>query len=474
MAVEHAPPGKRAFYGSWPQCGIPAGLVLATVAFYFVEQLPDAAMISWGWRIPFLASAVLVALGLYVRVKISESPAFQQSLEQGEQAKFPVVEVVRKAWKPILVAILSMAAANVPFYMATVFALQYGPEHVGVSRDTVLMAVCVASLIQVATIPLAAMLADRYGRRPVLLAGSVITVLEGFPLFWLIDTGSTAAITLAMVLALPVAHALTYSPLAGITEPGAGSDVASMRSTLTGAEDGYRLNGSKTFITTGDRADVIICFATVDREKGRKGITAFALDGASPGLERGKPFDKMGMHGSSTAELFFDQVPVPAAHLLGPEGDGWRVVMNSVIKSRISAAAQGVGLARAAYGRTLAALTRLHGDKIPDEAAFALATLRGELLQGRLLLYGVAREVDRAATPNAGQIGIMKQSCTDLGFSAAREAMRILGPYGDLAELGVERCLRDAKVTQIYDGTNEVQRLLIARDSTRRLEGNRS
>lgn len=260
----------------------------------------------------------------------------------------------------------------------------------------------------------------------------------------------------------------------GITEPGAGSDVASMRSTLTAIEDGYRLNGSKTFITTGDRADVIIGFATVDREKGRKGITAFALDGASPGLERGKPFDKMGMHGSSTAELFFDQVPVPAAHLLGPEGDGWRVVMNSVIKSRISAAAQGAGLARAAYGRTLAALTRLHGDKIPDEAAFALATLRGELLQGRLLLYGVAREVDRAATPNAGQIGIMKQSCTDLGLSAAREAMRILGPYGDLAELGVERCLRDAKVTQIYDGTNEVQRLLIARDSTRRLEGNRS
>ncbi|WP_331763609.1 acyl-CoA dehydrogenase family protein [Streptomyces anthocyanicus] len=253
----------------------------------------------------------------------------------------------------------------------------------------------------------------------------------------------------------------------GITEPNAGSDVSGLHTVAMPCADGYRLSGAKTFITTGDRADVIICFATVDRSRGRAGITAFVLDGRWPGLSRGTPLSKLGMNGSSTAELFFDEVEIPADHLLGEPGGGWSIVMNSVTKSRISAAAQGVGLARAAYTRTLCALKRLHGSRLPDDAAFALATLRGQILQGRLLLFSVARQVDLAGDPPVGQIGIMKQSCTDLGWHAAREAMRILGPYGDIIDLGVERCLRDAKVTQIYDGTNEVQRMLIARDTTR-------
>ncbi|MET9670966.1 acyl-CoA dehydrogenase family protein [Streptomyces sp. NPDC006475] len=256
----------------------------------------------------------------------------------------------------------------------------------------------------------------------------------------------------------------TYGALA-ITEPNAGSDVSSLRTVATSYGNGYRLNGAKTFITTGDKADVIICFATIDRSRGRDGITAFVLDGRWPGLSRGTPLSKLGMNGSSTAELFFDDVDIPLDHLLGEPGGGWSIVMNSVTKSRISAAAQGVGIARAAYLRTLCALKRLHGPRLPDETAFALATLRGQILQGRLLLFGVARQVDLAGAPPVGQIGIMKQSCTDLGWHAAREAVRILGPYGDLAHLGVERCLRDAKVTQIYDGTNEVQRMLIARDT---------
>ncbi|MEU6137493.1 acyl-CoA dehydrogenase family protein [Nocardioides sp. NPDC047086] len=256
----------------------------------------------------------------------------------------------------------------------------------------------------------------------------------------------------------------------GITEPGAGSDVSGLTTIAVSTDDGWSLSGQKTFITTGDRADVIICFATVDRSLGRRGITAFVLDGGWEGIGRGAPFDKMGMHGSSTAELFFDQVAVPRTHLLGEEGGGWSVVMKSVVKSRISAAAQGVGLARAAYARTLAALTALHDGKLPDEATFALADLRGRILQGRLLLHAVARRVDTDPDVTPGQIGMMKQTCTDLGFSASIEAARILGPYGDLSTLGVERCLRDAKVTQIYDGTNEIQRLLIGRETTRAIK----
>ncbi|MEZ7005919.1 acyl-CoA dehydrogenase family protein [Streptomyces sp. AD55] len=257
-----------------------------------------------------------------------------------------------------------------------------------------------------------------------------------------------------------------YGSLA-ITEPDAGSDVASLRTTAEPTEDGYLLNGAKTFITTGDRAGVIICFATVDRSLGRRGVTAFVVDGGWDGVGHGRPFEKMGMHGSATAELFFDDVRVPAGHRLGEEGEGWSVVMKSVVTSRISAAAQGVGLARAAYARTLAALTRLHGPRLPDEHTFALAGLRGRILQGRLLLHAVARQADTADDIPTGQIGMMKQTCTDLGFTAAVEATRILGPHGDLAALGVERCLRDAKVTQIYDGTNEIQRLLIGREITR-------
>lgn len=256
----------------------------------------------------------------------------------------------------------------------------------------------------------------------------------------------------------------------GITEPNAGSDVASMQTTARPTADGYLVNGAKTFITTGDRAGVIILFATVDRSLGRDGVTAFVVDAAWDGVASGSPFDKMGMHGSSTAELFFTDVRVPADHLLGEPGRGWHVVMDSVIKSRISAAAQGVGLARAAYARTLATLTRRHGTRLPDEQTFALADLRGRILQGRLLLHAVARQVDASTHIPAGQIGIMKQACTDLGFTASVEATRILGPYGDLAVLGVERCLRDAKVTQIYDGTNEIQRLLIGRETTRAME----
>ncbi|MGW3278798.1 acyl-CoA dehydrogenase family protein [Nocardia rhamnosiphila] len=256
----------------------------------------------------------------------------------------------------------------------------------------------------------------------------------------------------------------------GITEPGAGSDVSGLTTTAVPTAEGWTMTGQKTFITTGDRADVIICFATVDRTRGRDGITAFVVEGGWEGVERGQPFHKMGMHGSSTAELFFDHVAVPRANLLGDEGRGWSVVMNSVVKSRISAAAQGVGLARAAYARTLAALTARYGHRLADEHTFALAELRGRILQGRLLLHAVARQVDTNPRVTPGQIGVMKQACTDLGFQVSVEAVRILGPYGDLAELGVERCLRDAKVTQIYDGTNEIQRLLIGRETTRAMK----
>lgn len=262
----------------------------------------------------------------------------------------------------------------------------------------------------------------------------------------------------------------------GVTEPGAGSDASSLR-TLAVPEKGpdgspvsYRLTGAKTFITTGDRSDVIICFSTVDPAAGRRGITAFLVDGDAAGLTRSAPFEKMGMHGSTTAELFFDQTPVPASHRLGGEGEGWAIVISSVTKSRISAAAQGVGLARGAYAHALAGAHRAYGRDLPADVTFALADMRGRILAARLVLLTVARQVDRGRA-GGGAVGLMKQTCTDTGWQVALAAVKVLGRAGDLAVLGAERYLRDAKVTQIYDGTNEVQRLLVGRDTADRLKG---
>lgn len=262
----------------------------------------------------------------------------------------------------------------------------------------------------------------------------------------------------------PLCSGDVYGSLA-VTEPGAGSDVASLRTTARREGDTYVLSGTKTFITTGDRADVIVCFATVGG--GRRGITAFVVPGDAPGLVRGRTLAKMGMHGSGTAELFFDEVRVPASARLGAEGDGWQIVMASVVKSRISAAAQGVGLASGAYARALAHL-RDRGELDRPDTAFRMAELRTRLVQGRLLLYATAAAVD-AGEVGTGDIAMMKLAGTDLAMQVATEATEVLGVHGDRVSVGVERYLRDAKVTQIYDGTNEVQRMLVARDTAARL-----
>ncbi|MGW4434977.1 MFS transporter [Streptomyces sp. NPDC004596] len=211
MAVEHAPKRKRAFYASWPQIGVPFGLVIATGMFFLVRQLPQNQLESWGWRIPFLVSAVLVALGLYIRLKIDDSPAFKAVKEKGQEERFPAATVFRKSGGRVVIGALTVAAANIPFYMVTVFALTYGAED-GVSKNAMLGAVCLASLVQMGTIPFAARFCDRYGRRPVLMVGCVATILMAFPFFWLIDTHNPAAIVLAMMLALPICHTLTYAP----------------------------------------------------------------------------------------------------------------------------------------------------------------------------------------------------------------------------------------------------------------------
>lgn len=240
LAAEHAPADKRAFYSSWPQAGIPAGLVLSSVSFFLVEQLPNDAMMSWGWRVPFLASAVLVVLGLYVRMRIDESPAFKEVQDQDAVSEFPVGELLRTAKRPIAIALLAHAANSVVFYMAAVFGLKYAADH-GTDKGVILLAMMIAAILQIVTIPYAAILADRHGRRPILMIGAVLAVVSAFPIFWLLGAGGFLPTVLALVLAISVIHALLYGPEASFLP-----ELFETKLRYTGSAVGYQI-GSMIF-----------------------------------------------------------------------------------------------------------------------------------------------------------------------------------------------------------------------------------
>src|SRR6266576_4232225 len=181
MAVEHAPPGRRGFYGSWPQIGVPAGLLLSTAVFAQFARLPEAQFLSWGWRVPFLLSILLVAVGLVIRLRIVETPAFARVKEAGAEAKRRIVEVLLNHPKEVLLAMGARLAENGAFYIYTVFVLVYGTQKVGIARETVLTGILIAAACALVAIPLCGALSDRLGRRPVYLFGACVTALFAYP-----------------------------------------------------------------------------------------------------------------------------------------------------------------------------------------------------------------------------------------------------------------------------------------------------
>jgi len=212
MAVEHAPPGRRGFYGSWPQIGVPAGLLLSTLIFTPFSRLPQESFLSWGWRVPFLLSFVLVIVGLVIRVRILETPAFSRVKEERREARQPILEVLRHYPREVLVAMGARLAENGAFYIYTVFVLIYGTAHVGMDRNIVLMGIMIAAALELVSIPLFGALSDWVGRRPVYLFGAITTGALAYPLFMMLDTATPALVWLALVLALSVAHAAMYAP----------------------------------------------------------------------------------------------------------------------------------------------------------------------------------------------------------------------------------------------------------------------
>ena len=213
MALEHAPSRKRAFYASWPQAGVPAGIVLATGAFYLMQLLPEEEFQSWGWRVPFLASAALIVVGLYIRLSSTESPEFARMREQEDRQEVapraPIGEILRSHKMPVLIGALSVVGGNTVFYLATVYLLALGPQELGFERGLVLLMIMAAAAIDIVSIPLVAMIADRIGRRQLLQLGAVIGIVIGVPMFAAFETGTGWGIFLAAFLALPVAHAFS-------------------------------------------------------------------------------------------------------------------------------------------------------------------------------------------------------------------------------------------------------------------------
>ena len=255
-----------------------------------------------------------------------------------------------------------------------------------------------------------------------------------------------------------------------LTEAGSGSDSAAMRTTARHDGDDYVLDGSKRFITNAGVAGLYTVFAKTDPDAGHAGISAFVVEAGTPGFEVARLEPKMGIAGSTTGELIFDGARVSAANLLGDEGEGFKIAMRILDRSRPGVAAQGLGIAQGAtdYALEYARTRETMGKPIAEHQLIAakLADMETRTEGARGLLYRFGRMVDEGAADSelTKASAMAKLACTDAAMWVTTEAVQVLGGYGYIKEYPVERMMRDAKITQIYEGTNEIQRLVIARE----------
>ncbi|GAA4890237.1 MFS transporter [Actinomycetospora straminea] len=213
MAVEYAPPHRRGFFGSFPQTGVPAGMLIANTSLLLMSAIvSDEAFLSWGWRVPFLASIVLVAVGIVIRLRVAESPVFEQAKSAGKIERQPVLAVLRRQPGNVLRAAGLRFAENSTFYIHTTFVLTYGTVVLGMQRGDLLLAVIISSAIGLASIPFYGWACDRFGRKPVVLWGSLVLLLMSWPYFWALDTRSVPLIVLATVIAVNVGNSAVYAP----------------------------------------------------------------------------------------------------------------------------------------------------------------------------------------------------------------------------------------------------------------------
>jgi alkylation response protein AidB-like acyl-CoA dehydrogenase len=267
---------------------------------------------------------------------------------------------------------------------------------------------------------------------------------------------------------LPRCASGEWSPAFALSEPDAGSDPGGMRTTATQDGDEWVIEGTKNWITNLGIADFYVVFAVTDRQAGHsRGITAFIVEADRPGFSVGKLEHKLGIRGSPTGQPIFDGVRVPDANVIGEPGHGFRVALGTLDHSRLGVAAQALGIAQGAtdYAAAYARERRQFGQPINSFQAiqFKLADMETQCAAARELLYQACAKVDRG-DPDIGKYSAMaKLFCSDTAMQVTVEAVQVLGGYGYVREYPVERMMRDAKITQIYEGTNEIQRLVIAR-----------
>jgi alkylation response protein AidB-like acyl-CoA dehydrogenase len=367
-----------------------------------------------------------------------------------EQLRAVVRELAEERIAPRAAAI--DAKAEFPWDLKELLAKQdllgiaFGEEYGGTGLDGVSQAIVVEEIARADATTSLIPIVQKLGALPITLAGNEEQKRRYFPRLasgeWLI------------------AFALT--------EAAAGSDVAANRMRARRDGDGYVLSGSKRFITHGSVANVLTVFALTNPEAGgRNGMSGFIVETDTPGFSAPRVEHKMGIRGSPTAELNFDDVRVPAENLLGAEGDGFKIAMNTLDISRLGIAAQAVGIAQGALDAAAeyAAERRQFGQRVADFQGiqFMLADMASQTEAARQLTYAAAARVESRTGDMAYWSSCAKLIAGDTAMRVTTDAVQVLGGYGYITEYPVERMMRDAKITQLYEGTQQIQRLLIAR-----------
>jgi alkylation response protein AidB-like acyl-CoA dehydrogenase len=271
-----------------------------------------------------------------------------------------------------------------------------------------------------------------------------------------------------------IAGGTTYCAF-GLTEPDAGSDAGRMRTTAVKDGGEYVLNGQKVFCTNGEVADTYTIFAKTDPEKGGRGISAFIVEKGWKGFSFGKKADKLGIRSSVQTELFFEDCRVPVDNLLGREGQGFVIAMKTLDKSRPGVGAQALGVAQGAFelAAEYAQAREQFGGPLSSLQAiqFMLADMATGIEAARGLVYQTARMIDRGARHYSKESAMCKLFASDVAMKVTVDAVQIFGGYGYMRDYPVEKYMRDAKITQIYEGTNQIQRLVIAGNLIREMAG---
>lgn len=239
LATEYAPPERRGFFGSIPQMGVTIGMVMGTLALWIMSLLPEQQFMTWGWRVPFILSALLVIFGLWIRKGIDETPEFKKVQEKGEIPKLPIVETLRYYWKEVLITIGAKVVETAPFYIFSTFIVSYGTSTLGFSRSAVLGAVMVSTVITTILIPVMGSLSDRVGRKKMYIVGTVAMMAFAFPYFWMIHQGSVLMLVLATIIGLGIIWAPITAVLGTMF-----SEIFDAKVRYTGVSLGYQIGAA--------------------------------------------------------------------------------------------------------------------------------------------------------------------------------------------------------------------------------------